>query len=135
MNAAPEKEPEMTATIRIVGYQSSEDQDIKCATCGRLVKYAAGMSDRDGLHGLDCTAKILGRPRSRSSLNDIEIEAIIAQRVIGGAEIGRRLRAEHGALPSRRVDMARHYDLLKSFLWSMRLDPTTASAASEAWGA
>lgn len=90
--------------MRIVGYTDSEDQDIPCATCRRQVKKAVAFDDRPGFHGLDCAARILGKPaRSKKALNDIELAGMKARAVNAGAAFGERARAQFGTLPPKRT--------------------------------
>lgn len=85
----------------IIDHAASDEQDIPCATCGRKVKRAVGFSDRPGYHGLDCAARILGRPKSRQSFDAIEHEARIAKARASGTAAGDAMRRAMGRLPSR----------------------------------
>lgn len=87
--------------MKVVNYTESEDQDIRCATCGRMVKRAVALSDRPGFHGLDCAARLLGKPRSRKAMDDIEIAGMKARAEGLGVLFGERARARFGVLPSK----------------------------------
>lgn len=87
--------------MEVVNYTSSEDQDIRCATCGRMVKRAVALSGRPGFHGLDCAARLLGKPRTKRGQDDVELAGLRAWAKHHGQIYGERARAQFGSLPRR----------------------------------
>jgi hypothetical protein len=93
-------------TIRPVEYFHSDEPEWTCDACRRTVKRAVDMSDGRIL-GLDCAATAMGRPKSRASYNDIELEARRESATIA-ADNHIRL---HGIRPSRHdVDAYQAYN-------------------------
>lgn len=87
--------------MRIVDYASSEDQDIQCATCRRMVKRGVVLSGLPGYHGLDCAARLLGKPKTRASMDTLWLNARRARAEQLGTAAGRAVRERLGSLKSR----------------------------------
>ena len=86
---------------KIVDAVHSEEQDIPCSTCKRMVKRAVGLSDRNGWHGLDCAAKILGHHRTRRAMDDIWFDGRCAVAKSAGSQAGVAALERYGSLKGR----------------------------------
>lgn len=89
--------------MKVVDYHTSEDPDFECARCGRRVKRAVALQGAPpGLYGLDCAAVLMGRPRSRKTYEDLEVQGLKAHAVVEGARAGAFARGVLGPLPSKK---------------------------------